>query len=451
MNIEAMAARIWEAARELGLEPHPVSFEVVPHHVLYEVAAYGLPNHFQHWTYGRNYWLQKQQYEHGLAKIYELAINSDPVLAYILQNNSDVQKAFVMAHVMGHSHVFKCNGYWQETRKDMPQYMSAASTRFAEYEQVYGALAVERLIDRGLSLQFHVADEHHEPVPEPRAARIRTEFDDLLDLGRRAEVSPTQEKTAKPRHRVPPGRPNRLAAPTEDVLGYIIRYSPVLMDWERDILTVIREEGIYLAPYYRTKLLHEGFAVWTHQKILSMLGLTHQEQLEAAVTHAGVAVPHPLGINPYYLGWKILEKAEERYGRDEVIRIAGEEGDASLVRNYLDEAMVEEFDLYRWVRREEGGRPNRDLVWVVETTGWREVRDWLANRYARAPFPRIEVVDVDDQRGDLVLWQVGDENMDRRYAAETLKYCVDLWGGDVKLSCNLDGRREVMWRQAARS
>jgi len=443
MNIEALAGEIWEAALSLGLDPHPVHFEVVPHHVLYEVAAYGLPNHFHHWTYGRNYWIEKQQYEHGLARIYELAINSDPVYAYILQNNSDVQKAFVMAHVMGHSHIFKGNWLWKDTRKDMPWYMAEAGARFAGYEQIYGEAAVERLIDMGLSLQFHVADEEHEPVVQPRLPQKTSEFDALFG------PDPTPVPPLKPGNQVLPGRPNRLPVPTEDLLGYIIRWSPVLTDWERDVLSVIRQEGIHLKPYYRTKLLHEGFAVWTHQKILGGLDLTQEERLEAAVTQAGVAVPHPLGINPYYVGWKMLEMIERDKGGEEVLRIASEESDSSFLRNHLTREMVEDLDLYRWVRREEHDPAyGRGYQWVVEETAWERVRDALSAQYARPPLPRIEVVaESQDQRGELLLWQVGDEDMDRPYAEKTLGYVAALWGGDVKLSCNVNGARTVIYRR----
>ncbi|HUW65155.1 MAG TPA: SpoVR family protein [Spirochaetia bacterium] len=449
MNIDALAGEIWDAAVELGLDPHPVHFEVVPHHVLYEVAAYGLPNHFRHWTYGRNYWIQKQQYEHGMSRIYELVINSDPALAYILQNNNDVQKAFVMAHVMGHSHIFKCNWHWKDTRKDMPQYMAAAGARFAEYEQVYGEMPVERLIDKGLALQFHVADEEHEPVLEQRQVKKRTEFDELFEAGGNQAAVHPDPKPAKPGNSVGPGHLNRLPAPTEDLLGYIIRYSPVLTPWEKDVLSVIRQEGIYLKPYFGTKLLHEGFAVWTHQKILGMLDLTQEDRLEAAITHAGVAVPHLLGLNPYYLGWKILEMIEREKGKEEVIRIASEESDSSFIRNHLTTEMVEELDLYQWVKKEDHdpGYP-KGHKWVVEETGWENVRDWLAAKYAQPPLPVIEAVaESQDQRGELVLWQVGDEDMDRHYAEQTLSYFIDLWGGDVKLSCNLDGIRGVIIRR----
>ena len=443
-NMDRLAGEIWDAAVSLGLSPHPVHFETVPYHVLYEVAAYGLPNHYHHWTFGRNYWIQKTRYEHGEGRIYELVVNSDPAYAYILENNNDVQKALVMAHVMGHSHIFRCNEFWKDTRKDMPSYMAAASARFAEYEQVYGFPAIEELITRGLALAPHSAGEEHEPVVEKRPAENRTAYDDLFDLdvvlGKRTLTE--REKTAREKkEKIRPGALNRLPRPTRDLLGYIVRYSPQLLDYQRDVLSVIRQEGIYVQPFYRTRLLHEGFAVWTHQKILDLLDLDQDERVEAALTHASVTVPYTLGINPYFFGARMLEMVEKERGTAEVVRIATEESDSSLIRNYLTESMVEELDVYKWVRKEFSSHEQ----WEVAEKDWRRVRDYLADQYARPPHPVIEVCREVPNQGTLVLSQVGGEDMDEKYARETLNYCQDLWGHRVELHCRIDSRLKLLW------
>jgi len=439
-----MAGEIWDAAHALGLSPHPVHFETVPYHVLYEVAAYGLPNHYHHWTFGRNYWIQKTRYEHGEGRIYELVVNSDPAYAYILHNNNEVQKALVMAHAMGHSHVFKCNEYWKDTRKDMPGYMAAASTRFATYEQIYGFAAMEELITRGLAIQAHSRDEEHEPVVEKRPVECKTPYDELFDLdlrlGKRT-LSESEKVARDKKEKVRPGSLNRLPRPTGDLLGYIIRYSPQLLDYQRDVLSVIRQEGIYFQPFSRTRLLHEGFAVWTHQKILDMLDLSQDERMEAALTHAFVTVPYPLGINPYHFGSKMLDMVEKEYGCAEVIKAASEENDSSFIRNYLNEQIVEELDIYKWVKKETASQEQ----WDVAEKDWRYVRDYLADYYAKPPYPGIEVYREVPNQGNLVLHQVGEEDMDEKYARETLNYCQDLWGHRVELQCRVESRSKLLW------
>lgn len=51
--LEASIERIWDLARESGLDPFPVHFEIVPASIMYEFGAYLLPGRFSHWTHGK--------------------------------------------------------------------------------------------------------------------------------------------------------------------------------------------------------------------------------------------------------------------------------------------------------------------------------------------------------------------------------------------------------------
>src|SRR5687767_10019057 len=107
-----------DLAHEWGLEPFETDFHVVPSHKIYEVASYGIPNHYNHWSYGRDYFRQKTMYDHGYGKIYELVINSDPAQAFLLDTNSLLENCFVIAHVLGHSDFFANNEYFAHTNRD---------------------------------------------------------------------------------------------------------------------------------------------------------------------------------------------------------------------------------------------------------------------------------------------------------------------------------------------
>lgn len=52
-KLEAAIAEIWDKAVELGLDPFPTHFEIVPATILYEFGAYLLPGRFSHWTHGK--------------------------------------------------------------------------------------------------------------------------------------------------------------------------------------------------------------------------------------------------------------------------------------------------------------------------------------------------------------------------------------------------------------
>ncbi len=55
--------------------------------------------------------------------------------------------------------------------------------------------------------------------------------------------------------------------PEKDLLLFIEEYSRELEDWQRDILTMMREEMLYFWPQLETKIMNEGWA--------SLLASTH--------------------------------------------------------------------------------------------------------------------------------------------------------------------------------
>ena len=48
-------AQIESLAKSVGLEYHPVDFEVVPESFMTEIAIYGLPVRMPHWSFGVRY------------------------------------------------------------------------------------------------------------------------------------------------------------------------------------------------------------------------------------------------------------------------------------------------------------------------------------------------------------------------------------------------------------
>lgn len=140
-------------------------------------------------------------------------------------------------------------------------------------------------------------DDEEEDIEE-----AATPYDDLWSLD---EKKPKKQvkKSKKP---FPP-------RPEKDILLFIEEHSRELEPWQRDILTMMREEMLYFWPQLETKIMNEGWASYWHQRIIRELDLTSDEAIEFAKLNAGVVQPSKTGINPYYLGLKIFEDIEERY------------------------------------------------------------------------------------------------------------------------------------------
>jgi intein C-terminal splicing region len=260
-ELERWIEMIYEKALELGLDPFPVHFEVVPAHVIYELSAYALPARFSHWTFGRDYHVQKTMYEYGVSRIYELVFNTDPAQAFLLDVNDMVAHKLVIAHVYGHSDFFKNNIYFEHTDRKMIERARLHAERIRHYEMVHGPLVVEQFLDAVLSIE-----EHIDPVLPTYGAPPRKQetqnaqpagdtFEDLFYM-----VQPKPKPEPKPR-KIP-------EEPQKDLLLFIRDHSRVLEDWQRDIISMIREEMLYFLPQIKTKIINEGWACATGDSLL---------------------------------------------------------------------------------------------------------------------------------------------------------------------------------------
>src|SRR3989338_1811452 len=98
-------------AEMLGLSWFPQDFEICDHHGMLAYIAYsGMPSRYPHWSYGKAYEKLKTLYDHGVSGIpYEMVINSNPSLAYLMKDNSLLLQILTIAHVYAHNDFFKNN------------------------------------------------------------------------------------------------------------------------------------------------------------------------------------------------------------------------------------------------------------------------------------------------------------------------------------------------------
>ena len=437
---------LMERAREAGLDFFDMRFELCPAEVLYTFGAYGMPNRFSHWSFGKAYYRLKTQYDYNLSRIYELVINSDPCYAFLLDGNSLIQNKMVVAHVLAHSDFFKNNFRFAGTSRWMLESMAASARRIESYEFRYGRQAVERFLDAVLSIQEHV-DPYAAPGQEPLSSAVAvsgrarpTPYDDLWDLdgyllcpqaGQNCRKDRAEEREGAAVSRKVPASPQR------DLLWFLIYYAPDLDDWQRDIIAILREEMLYFRPQMETKIMNEGWASYWHLRLLREADLSQSEALEFARLHALVTHPYAAGINPYLVGLRIFEDVEKRWGeagREKIFEIRETETDVSFIRNYLTAELVEELDLYLFRRV--------GLRWQVVEKEWEKVREGMLALLVNCGIPLITVEDGDYRRqGELYLKHHYEGiELDIPYAEKTLEHIYYIWGRPVHLETVIDGR-----------
>ncbi len=430
-------------------------FEICPADIIYTFGAYGMPARFSHWSFGKNYHRMKTSYDYNLSRIYELVINSDPCYAFLLDGNSIIQNKLVIAHVYAHCDFFKNNAYFRHASRQMMDSMAVAAQRISEYEFIHGREKVEIFLDSVLAIQEHIdphlslahlnaetkEDKRENDLPE-------TPYDDLWALEK------SEEQPPEPKEKAP--------QPQKDVLFYIMNHAKHLKDWQRDIISVVRDEMLYFWPQIETKIMNEGWASLWHARIIREMDLNNAEAVEFAKMHSSVLQPSRTGINPYFLGYKIWEDIEKRWdnpskeekekygrpgsqGREKIFEVRATENDVSFLRNYLTKELVTEMDLYLY--RKVGHH------WQVSDKEWEVIRDNLVASMTNGGFPYLMVLDGDfNGNGELYLGhEYEGVELDIKYTEKTLPHLYNLWGRTVHLETVVDNKKVLFTYNSERN
>jgi len=439
---------ITEIAVGFGLDFYPMRYEICPSEIIYTFGAYGMPTRFSHWSFGKQFHKMKLHYDLGLSKIYELVINSDPCYAFLLDSNSLIQNKLIVAHVLAHCDFFKNNVRFQNTKRDMVESMAATAERIRKYEIQYGKHEVETFLDAVLAIEEHIDPSLMRPklawsmedVEYEEEVVAISPYDDLWNLDEKDKRKPEPVRRKK---KFPP-------QPEKDLLLFIESYSRELSDWQRDILTMMREEMLYFWPQLETKIMNEGWASFWHQRILREMDLTSGEALEFAKLNAGVVQPSRTGINPYYLGLKIFEDIEERYnnpteemkrrgvqpgsGREKMFEVREIESDISFLRNYLTKDLVMREDMYLFQKQ------GKD--YKIVDKAWENVRDQLVSMRVNGGFPYLTVTDGDYMKNGELYIQHGYEGieLDIKYLEKVMPYIHQLWGRSIHMETVIEGK-----------
>jgi spore cortex formation protein SpoVR/YcgB (stage V sporulation) len=469
--------RVYEAVEaiardEMGLDVYPNRIEVISSEQMLDAyASVGLPLYYRHWSFGKHFSRHESLYRKGFQGLaYEIVINSDPCISYVMEENSMTMQTLVVAHAaFGHNHFFKNNYLFRQWTDagGILNYLEFAKHYVAECEDRYGEAAVERLLDSAHALMGQGVHRYpRKRIPdlasEMRREQERREHAERVynDLWR------TLPTAAKPKMRRTDEEKRRalLELPQENILYFLEKNAPRLQPWQREILRIVRLIAQYLYPQGQTKVMNEGCATFVHHRIMTRLhekGLIDDSSfLEFAHIHTNVVLqpdfddPRFSGLNPYALGFSMMRDIERivteptEEDRQWFPEIAGT-GDAYKVlrhvwADYRDESFVSQFlspHLIREMRLftlvDDSSSPKMRVDAIHDEHGYRRIRRSLARSYDAAwRDPDIQVVDV-DLAGDrkLVLQHRVQDGavLDAEEAERVLQHLAELWTYEVVL------------------
>lgn len=455
-DLEGWDERIRAKVEEFGLECFPQEFEICDHSEMLGYMAYsGMPSHYPHWSYGKAYEKLKTLYDYGVSGLpYEMVINSDPALAYLMRDNSLLLQILTIAHVYGHNDFFRNNFTFRSTRAEYTiSRVKAQGSRVRSYieDPSIGIDKVESLLDaaHAISLQCRRNLSVRKLSPEEQR-------DELLDAAKPPE-DPFRKIHRRVEYQVPDLRRVPLM-PDEDVLLFIRDHNPYLAEWEKDLLTVVHESAQYFIPQIETKIMNEGWATFWHKRILDSLELPQELQIEFIVRHNQVVRPIPGSLNPYHLGLRVWEDIYRRFeepdpdtgdssrtyasATEKLFEVRAVDRDSSFLRRHLTERLIRELNLFEY-------RTRGDDVVVTEVAGrdgWRQIKETIIKSVGMSSVPVIRVTDSDfGQNHTLYLVHEHDgRDLQLEYAEKTLSFIHRLWHRDVALESVIDGSRTLL-------
>ncbi len=297
-RLEQLIEQVMPVAEREGLDIGRVHFELVDGRDLPALAAYqGLPLRYSHWSFGKSYSRLKTQYDFRASRIYELVINHHPYFAFLDRSTGESEALLIIAHVLAHVDFFENSRlFWQTDRKML--HTAAQHAHAIQRARIrYGEERVETLIEAALVV---------------------------------ADYCGGTRDGGYPGHQ------------TDDLIGFIAGHSPILQDWERDVLLMIRREAQYFWPQAISKISNEGYAAFWHTRIVRNLSLSATQSWELAALNAKLLMVQSPQLNPYGLGRQLYEDIMRRNGRQGVFEARDFLDDAGLVRNSLTPAIVEQ-------------------------------------------------------------------------------------------------------------
>jgi len=455
---------------EMGLNIFQNIIEVISaEQMLDAYSSVGLPKMYQHWSFGKHFARDEALYRKGYQGLaYEIVINTDPCVNYLMENNSAPMQCLVIAHAaMGHNHFFKNNYLFKQWTdpSSIVSYLSFAKDYVAKCEEKYGLDEVEKTLDAAHALMDHGVFRYKRPLKpngrqslekmRRRSEAIEADYNEIWSTLPRSMPNPVVDFE----------EPEKVVFPEENILYFIEKRAPKLKTWQREIIRIVRTTAQYLYPQVQTQVMNEGAATYCHHKILTRMHelgqITDGAMLECLDSHTAVVYqpafdsPAYSGINPYALGYNMMRDIERictaptEEDRRWFPEFAGSGDHMAVLKdawaNYRDESFITQFlspkvmrDMRLFSVLDDSDIEDKYLVMDIhDDEGYENLRKDLSSQYDISNRKLdIQVTGVDDANRTLFLTHYPKDEiaLDGKSTERVLDLAESLWGYPVEMS-----------------
>jgi stage V sporulation protein R len=465
--LERYDREIARVAAKFGLETYPNQIEVITAEQMMDAySTVGMPVGYHHWSFGKQFLGVEQRYRRGhMGLAYEIVINSNPCIAYLMEENTMTMQALVIAHASyGHNSFFKNNYLFQTwTNADsIVDYLLFARNYIQKCERRYGEETVELLLDSCHALMNYGVDRYKRPqrltlVDEERRQAEREDYmqSQVNDLWRTLPTNLDKDEQQS-------NASNWPAEPQENILYFVEKNAPLLEKWQREIIRIVRKIAQYFYPQRQTQVMNEGWATFWHYTILNQLYdeklVTDGFMIEFLQAHTNVVYqpgfnsPYYSGINPYTLGFNMMQDIRRicenptSEDREWFPDIAGSDWiktldfamrnfkDESFIMQYLSPHLIRELKLFSILDDDKENMLNVSAI--HDDAGYRYIRSALAEQYnlgSREPNLQVHNVDLRGDRSLTLRYSPHNRRPLSDDTDEVIKHLSRLWGFTVRI------------------
>lgn len=464
--------KVWEEIQVIGRDElkatwYPAQIEIVTaEQMLDAYSAVGMPIYYKHWSFGKEYLKNEKYYKSGqMGLAYEMVINSDPCIGYLMEENDMTMQTMVLAHAMvGHSAVFKNNCYFKDnTHADsIIDYLTFAKNYIRKCEEKYGEEQVEAVMDACHALSDYGIDKYKRPgklnVKDEEAAaqaKFEQEFADYDPIWAKLIKKPVKNETEE-RIKFP-------KEPEDNILYFLEKNSPLIDRWKKEVIRIVRKISQYFSPQGQTKTLNEGYASFSHYYIMNRLyekGLIDEGSMFSFLkSHTSVLYQPGFdskwfsGFNPYALGFAIFmdikrisenpSDEDKKYfpdligneWQDNVNYARDNFKDDSFISQYLSPKVVRDFRMFHLEASHGSERYYVENIHNEE--GFYNLRDQFSKQFNRANYvPDIRVTNVDfagNRKLTLKHYPINEIPLNQKLVEETLAQLAVLWEFPVEI------------------
>ncbi|MEP9373378.1 SpoVR family protein [Mesorhizobium sp. KR1-2] len=484
--------RIYDAVEEvaykdLHLDTYTNQLEIISAEQMMDAySSIGMPLMYRHWSFGKRYLRDEQLYRKGhMGLAYEMVINSDPCICYLMEGNTAALQTLVIAHAaFGHNHFFKNNQLFRQWTDAgaILTYLDFAKNFVRQCEELHGIAAVESILDAAHALMEQGVFRYRRP------GRLSAEQGKARERERIAHA----ERTFSDLWRTLPSSSFKSYAgeagaasqssQEENILYFIEKNSPILKPWQREIVRIVRFIAQYFYPQRQTKMMNEGCATFVHYTIVNLLferGLIEDgHMLEIMHNHTDVVFQPGFndlrygGLNPYTLGFEMMRDIQRvctkptPEDRDWFPDIAGKGAwldvlldawvshrDESFIRQYLSPSLIRKMRLFAVT--DYASKSYVEVTAIHDERGYESVRSTLADSYdVSSRQPDIQVIGA-DLAGDRCLrlqHNIRDGvGLQEESRDATLRHLATLWGYEVRLTGIDEQSGQTVYQQSMRA